>query len=274
MNNEIKTDYGILMAKKTERLVTALYLVTDLIPETEPIKQNLRRDAMALLSAMNSLAQIDVRDRIIELKVSLKFVMEIISMLNVSVVVGIVSEMNGSILIEGFRSLQLVLEKRQPIFNKEMISIDEEDELNTNVSLTNAVTSTSYDAMTRSNTIKHLSESTSQDIHKGHILKTFDIKDDNHLNALEIKNKESFHQTINRVKDNTSLDTSFQLRKYNRKDQILALFVRGVDINIKDISSRIKGCSEKTIQRELNNLVFEGKINRIGEKRWSRYILR
>jgi hypothetical protein len=31
MNEESKKDYGVLIAKKSEKLVTALYLVTDLM---------------------------------------------------------------------------------------------------------------------------------------------------------------------------------------------------------------------------------------------------
>jgi DNA-binding HxlR family transcriptional regulator len=45
-----------------------------------------------------------------------------------------------------------------------------------------------------------------------------------------------------------------------------------VDVSIKDIAARIKGCSEKTIQRELNALLYDNIIERIGEKRWSRYV--
>ena len=66
----------------------------------------------------------------------------------------------------------------------------------------------------------------------------------------------------------------FQMKKQSRREQILGLFVKGVDVSIKDISARIRGCSEKTIQRELNNLLYDNIIERIGEKRWSRYILR
>ena len=281
MNNEIITDYGILMAKKTERLVMALYLVTDLINEKEPVKSNLRNNSIMLLGLMNGLAQSETKDKVSNMKTSLSIVTEIISVLNVSVTVGVISEMNGSILIEGFRTLQLVLNKRQPIFTKDMLNIDEEEILNSNTVLTEAIIGTSYDAVIKSDTVKHSIEN-----YKGQTSKILINKDednnqvikrhssDGHGINLE-KYKES--NTINHVGHNklsNTLSTSFQLRKHTRKDQILALFVKGVDISIKDISSRIKGCSEKTIQRELNNLVFEGKINRIGEKRWSRYILR
>ncbi len=64
-----------------------------------------------------------------------------------------------------------------------------------------------------------------------------------------------------------------QDRKDNRREQILALFTRGVEVTINDISKKIIGCSVKTIQRELNDLVDENRIEKIGDKRWSKYIL-
>jgi hypothetical protein len=42
---------------------------------------------------------------------------------------------------------------------------------------------------------------------------------------------------------------------------------------IKDISVVIRDVSEKTIQRELQNLVSEGRVERSGERRWTTYAL-
>jgi hypothetical protein len=42
--------------------------------------------------------------------------------------------------------------------------------------------------------------------------------------------------------------------------------------SIKDISKVIKGCSEKTIQRDLNTLIRKGFIRKEGERRWSVYL--
>jgi hypothetical protein len=41
--------------------------------------------------------------------------------------------------------------------------------------------------------------------------------------------------------------------------------------SIKDISSQIQDCSEKTIQRLLIDMVTEGVLHKEGERRWSRY---
>jgi len=315
MNEESKKDYGVLIAKKSEKLVTALYLVTDLISDSEPIKHGLRKNAVALLSSMNSLAQHEVKDRVLELKMSLRSVTEITSLLHVALTTGIVSKMNGDLLMEGFRSLQLVLEKKQPLFTKEMLYVEDEESLEKE-SISQAVTSTSYDALTplsiarlhetkeelrrnqdalRQSQLLNRFERTRED--KGHIRQ--ETKIENNMSFIKDRSTEvppkeekgemsaplttgaalkdmSTHDVLltHAARPSASYTSSFQMKKMSRREQILALFVRGVDVSIKDIAARIKGCSEKTIQRELNTLVYDNVIERIGEKRWSRYVLK
>jgi hypothetical protein len=62
-------------------------------------------------------------------------------------------------------------------------------------------------------------------------------------------------------------------RKDERLDKIMSIIKDKKEVSIKDISNGFNNCSEKTIQRDLNNLVSLGKIKKIGDKRWSRYIL-
>lgn len=293
MQEESKQDYGTLVAKKSERLVTALYLVTDLMTNAEPIKHGLRTNAVALLSSMNALSQLDVKDRVIEFKMSLKSVTEIISLLHVAVTTGIVSNMNGEILMDGFRSLQSVLEKKQPILTREMLTIDNEAELLSDKHFSSAITSTSYDVMTPLSLARLHGEGESSrriedDFKTAQILSRFE-KDNSKGQQMATRESDKFEKHEMARKDTlsthavlmrhaapapSSLASSFQMRKQSRRDQILALFVKGVDVSIKDIAARVKGCSEKTIQRELNALLYDNVIERIGEKRWSRYVLR
>lgn len=296
MNEDTKKDYGVLIAKKSEKLVTALYLVTDLMSDSEPIKHGLRKNSVALLSSMNALSQLDVKDRILELKISLKAVTEVISLLHVSVTTGIVSEMNGHLLMDGFRSLQLVLEKKQPIFTKEMLHVEDEETLGTDASFTSAVMTSSYDVLTplslaRLHETKEDARRTGESLRQAQLLSKMEgrventdkgqnkdvlIKDRNDVIIKDINKRPSTHEVLmeHATRPSNNLASSFQMKKLSRRDQILALFVRGVDVSIKDIAARIKGCSEKTIQRELNALLYDNVIERIGEKRWSRYVLR
>jgi Fic family protein len=65
-----------------------------------------------------------------------------------------------------------------------------------------------------------------------------------------------------------------QKDKSNRQEVIINLLKKGGELSIKDFTSSIKDCSEKTIQRELVLLVSKGLIKKAGEKRWSKYSLK
>ncbi len=56
-----------------------------------------------------------------------------------------------------------------------------------------------------------------------------------------------------------------------RRAQILTIIEARGEVGVKDISTIIKDISEKTIQRELNDMIEEGLIIREGERRWSKY---
>jgi hypothetical protein len=50
--------------KKTEKIVTALYLVTNLIKDNDPLKWEIRERCMSLISSTVALASIDSQERI------------------------------------------------------------------------------------------------------------------------------------------------------------------------------------------------------------------
>lgn len=59
----------------------------------------------------------------------------------------------------------------------------------------------------------------------------------------------------------------------DRQTAILSLIKNKGSVSIKDISTMIRGVSEKTIQRELAVLVSSGTVEKKGERRWSTYSL-
>lgn len=59
----------------------------------------------------------------------------------------------------------------------------------------------------------------------------------------------------------------------DRRDSILSIIGDKGIANIKDISTMIRGVSEKTIQRELIALIVSGAVLKRGERRWSTYSL-
>jgi len=53
---------------------------------------------------------------------------------------------------------------------------------------------------------------------------------------------------------------------------ILELVRKKKSLSIKEIATVVKGCSEKTIQRELALLIHQGLVRKVGERRWSLYL--
>lgn len=62
-----------------------------------------------------------------------------------------------------------------------------------------------------------------------------------------------------------------QGQQVSRRDRIVAVLKAQPGASIKDISDTVKDCSEKTIQRELIELINTGLVRKDGERRWSKY---
>lgn len=59
----------------------------------------------------------------------------------------------------------------------------------------------------------------------------------------------------------------------DRREAVVSVIRSKGSVSIKDISTLIRGVSEKTIQRELATLVGAGLVVKQGERRWSTYSL-
>jgi hypothetical protein len=87
------------------------------------------------------------------------------------------------------------------------------------------------------------------------------------------------------INSNHSNAAVFDVLKKQRRDSIINIIktISG-GATIKDIKDRAKlvpekynslvSCSEKTLQRELVSMVKSGVLDRIGEKRWSKYFMK
>lgn len=80
--------------------------------------------------------------------------------------------------------------------------------------------------------------------------------------------------TVKDIKDTSGM----QIRRESgsstvRKNNILGILRSGEDFGVPDISTHLPEYSKKTIQRDLTELMNEGRVKRAGLKRWSRYSL-
>lgn len=218
--------------KKTEKLVSALYLLSGFISDREPIKWLIRESAGSLLSVSLSLSDRTVAKQVL---IHFDFVstgLKLLSFLEVSYSAGIISEMNFNILKQELGGLLQVVESEEKNSDSKGVIFPEH-----------------FFA------VSELPQGLPGLIDKGQNI---------------MSDRLSFKKPAETVRTG---DTK-QKDKTNRQEIILSLLKKNPELGIKDFTSSIKDCSEKTIQRELATLVYKGQIKKEGEKRWSRYSLK
>ena len=219
--------------KKTERLSAAVYLVTEHIPDREDIKDKMRGRCLALLSGVAHMEREEKANAV------LRDIAELISMLEIAHAARFISQMNTAVLVREYGDLGMFLGKyaRQVSFNGVALSRDLFAE-------------------------RIEEERPAERTYARGRLSTFPPPKAEKQNATADKGQKDIKKTS---KPQTSSN--------DRKDIILSLLKQKDKITVKDISSVIADCSEKTIQRELISLLEEGVLKKEGARRWSAYTL-
>jgi len=225
----------IFAYQKAERIVTAVYVVTDLISFDEPIRRELRSKVLTLLGEL-----LPLKDKLLLSKVHKQIIptiSEILSLLSVSRTARLISEMNVAVLESELIKLTSVLEETHGHAGEVSIGADF---FNTDINLTRG-------GGLLPGAIHRLAPSGP---HKGHS----DIKD----------KSDSVHMRRG-VNPGGSIGIS------KRKEKILNV-LKGLNrATVGEVAKKIGSYSEKTIQRDLAALVNSGKVVREGERRWTTY---
>ncbi|MCR4330889.1 MAG: hypothetical protein NUV49_03355, partial [Patescibacteria group bacterium] len=123
-NGEIKEpDFFSFVVKRTAKLSSALYLVTNLISDTEPIKWKLRERTLSLLSDMTSLRYKFASEKMRFFSETQAGVMDILALLEVGHAGGLISEMNFQILKYEYEKLTDFMTEKYFIENEAEESI-------------------------------------------------------------------------------------------------------------------------------------------------------
>jgi hypothetical protein len=215
-------------------------MVTDCIDFDDALKTKLRSLGVELLSDMYKFSIFSVVDKHTHISTSISRTNEIISFIDIASTIGFISDMNAGILRREFSGLISELESHLPkkqqfsfVLNEEMFAIPRP---------LSEIKRTEYKGQTIGQSIGH---------DKGH-------------ESPPRSDLRSEHPSSVRRGGNSKTDRSEKI--------IFLMKVKG-EVSIKDISTTFTECSEKTIQRELNDLILKGQVKKIGEKRWSRYSL-
>jgi len=230
-------DYLLYIFKKTEKITAALYLVSGLLKDDEPIKWELRDRGVDLLSSSFAASSAVPGDKNAIIQSLFTAALETISLLNVAKVCNLVSEMNHKLLVREIDQIVGMLRDRL--------------------------------AQNAENAGYVLSES----FFRTPDLFSSGFKADSRSDQADLYRRRGIGEGTAAKDGNLSKGHSNQIKKNDRQEQILGLLRQRSPLSIKDFSKVIMNCSEKTIQRELQELVDKGLVKKAGERRWSRYSL-
>lgn len=246
--------------KKTEKLVTALYMITDCMDTDDAIKGKLRLLGIELLSKTHRLPIASSSDQAVIGNEVVSYIHEIFSLVEISSTLGYISDMNANILKKEFSLLSEELGIHQ---TSQSINLSD-DLFVVEQSLPNPHNKIVTDFHTYPSIYKGQIKS------KGQVGLSSQMVNKKTSYIMPFINKNVISQVSKRESPKTS-SVSNLTNKKERSDKILALIKDKKEVSIKDISGIFLDVSEKTIQRELNTLVSLGQIKKIGSKRWSRY---
>lgn len=251
--------------KKTEKLVTAIYMITNFIKDNEPLKWGIREKALALLSLNMSFNTVSLSDRKDLLKQYQAFSVEIVSLSSIAHHSGLISQMNFEVLKREFDSLVHVIEKDEnKKANEETVILNPgffDAPRDKRESEASAIVSPATFAAPEP-------RESSDVLYKGHERAAA-------LQPAPAPIVAPAERKIERlvIKDIPQKAVPKGDSKEDRQSAIVRILSKKGGLSIKDFAASIKGVSEKTIQRELLAMVASGVLKKEGERRWSTYSL-
>lgn len=245
--------YLSFVFKKSERFVAALYILTELFPDPEPLKWELRslgtsigKDILSFRGRGSIFSKENVGD-------AFSSIIRAISLLELAHIANLISAMNLSIFRRELDALAAFIEGRgrsgaamgeNITFHEDFFRVPEQSR---------------DEPLAKKGPQSLISET-------GRISSVVD--------GIGRKARSDVKDTVlYKMSDTAKGHLAERNNKVDRKQKILDVLRLRDIATIKDFSAVIVGCSEKTVQRELLKLVYMGLIKKDGDRRWSRYSL-
>lgn len=213
--------------RRAERISAVLHLITNHVPDDEPLRTLIRSGGLDLL------------DQILELRTgfrtpasekgqaTLAAIRALVSRVRLLAIAGYISLQNANAVTEALDELGSLLTVAQRSALSEQVSISRED----------------LTPPAREHVVQKVERTAIS------------------TRAHRPREQRPVEKVEAAVKDSGSA----------RSEQIMDILKHGGVLGIKDITANLPQYSEKMVQRELAILVSSGRVQKTGEKRWSRY---
>ncbi|MFM7088603.1 MAG: hypothetical protein ACKOW9_03665 [Candidatus Paceibacterota bacterium] len=261
---------------KVNKLITALYIVTDILDNEEPLRTKLRSAGADILSDVYLLRS--TRSNSVSYRV-IGNILKTISFLDIASTVGILSAMNCGILRTEFvllkdsviRALDTYATLGSEVNLADFFQSESETK---NESESRVEKRAGFEIKHPLTPLKRTVESTRIGVQKGeHLLQAISDK-----MTQKSTTQTPVKTTPKETKETSHSRDAFNVLKKDRREIILNIIKDKKDgATITDIKNAaygpLKDMGEKTLQRELVAMVAEYVLKKVGDKRWSRYYI-
>ena len=244
--NSINEDnpFDVFLIKKTDKVVSAIYLVTNHIKDIEPLKFKIRKDALSLMRRCRTVVTIQGFERCKVLRLAHTMFLALHADLFVARTAGIISVANTQVITEEIDFLTHMLDRE----------------------CAGKQSQNQFSFIQKSFFATDMADDTAlRPKNKGTVSLTPRLSE---RAPLSHTGKEKRVPAREVIKDQIGAKS---LGRNSRQDSIISFIRTHGEVSIKDVSDTIPDVSEKTIQRELLALVAAGVLEKHGQRRWSTY---
>lgn len=271
VSNFIKDKDGVNVYRRAEKICKAYFLLTQHIQENNSIKQKLRN--LALDMSSKTLDLVVTFNKTEELaRGVVTHAMALVSVSDIAVTARFISEANYSLVVHQVQIFINEVENywKTSSHNNQVMPVHLFDVESLDASYKNDM---SFMAQSISSTATEGMQVLKKE--KTHSVSSSINGSSGSMNSPASGNKVARDFAQKKTSSNPvakeSKSESKTEEKSERQTLILSTISTRGESSIKDLTDVIKGCSEKTIQRELIALVDSGSLLKTGERRWSRY---
>lgn len=253
-------EYLIFLIKKSENFARAVYLVTNFLSDNEPLKWRLRTSATELIDRVMSFIR-EEKNKANEHIYRAYFVgclSSLILLLNVGEQSGAISEANTELLKREIVSFF-------PIFKDKIFSLRIERIALPTAGRTPTFRRQKASRRTRRGALRESKRAFTERL-MSPLQSVESVQDVLYNSDGQDERARSTKMSVTRNTSKTKPETHFE-----RQKAIVSVLKDKKKLTVRELMSFIKDCGEKTIQRELVELVGRGILKKMGAKRWSAY---
>ncbi len=260
---------------KVGKITEALYRVTDLFPDEEPLKWMLREQGVQIFNNLQALDKFDLHSRVKNIDVASQVIARMLSSLELSSAGTFISALNFEVLRREYSALHNFIDGKKESLLPQPIGFFAElgqpnpiffGELAPSQSDAKASFARVSD---NAGVIKgHVSDNGQNGFENSNGLRSILTDTNNLTQKKEIKtNLNDGHDNVGGADKNNESDI-----KLDRQQKIFEFIRHNGWVGVGEVAKIFTGgISEKTIQRDLMFMADSGILRKAGDKRWRRY---